>query len=84
MSHIMAFKKVIPTKVSSEPVGALLRVRPEQDEQSVLSWLQEQGATEIEQLAPGFLSVMAAPRTLQAAEKMACVEIKRRKMPHGS
>ena len=64
----MAFKKVVPPKVSSEPVGALLQVLPEQDELTVMGWLREQGATEIEQLAPGFLSVVAPPTSRAAPQ----------------
>lgn len=80
---IMALKKIVPPKISTEPVPALLEMLPGHTEQAVLKWLHEQGATKIEQLAPGFLSVTASPGTLQAAEAMARVEIKHRKTMHG-
>lgn len=80
----MAFKKVIQTLASLEPIGALLEVLPGQSEQALVAWLREHGATEIEQLAPGFLSVNAPANMLRDAEAMARVEIKHAKKMHGS
>lgn len=81
---IMAFKKVTQTSASQEPIGALLEVLPGQNEQALVAWLHDHGATEIEQLAPGFLSVNAPANMLRDAEAMARVEIKHAKIMHDS
>ena len=73
----MQFKKVLPPQ--EESIGALLEVHAGQNEQHLVEWLRNHGVSEIESLAPGFLSVVASADTLRRVESMARVEIKRRK-----
>lgn len=79
----MAFKKVVQPAASAESVGALLQLLPGQDEQRLVEWLRKRGVTQIKCLAAGFFSVEATRATLDAAQSMARVEIKRRKAMHG-
>lgn len=79
----MSFKKVSQPRESSEPVAALLEVLPGHDEQVLVEWLRQQGATKVASLAPGFLSVDATRETLRQAESMARVEIKHPKTMRG-
>lgn len=76
------FKKSSASAASAETVGALLEVLPGHTEQEVRDWLQQRGASDIESLAPGFLSATATPETLHSAESMCRVEIKHRKSMH--
>ncbi len=79
----MSFKKVTRPD-SPDPVGALLQMLPGNDEAEMIVWLQQHGATNVERLAPGFLSVTASAATMREAEAMARVEIKRPKAMRSS
>ena len=62
-----------------QETAAMLEPRPGYSDDDVLSSLQESGASEVELLAPGFISAQIKPRTLRALEAVAYVHPKRRK-----
>jgi hypothetical protein len=62
-----------------EETPALLEPRPGYSDDDVISSLEESGASEVELLAPGFISAQIKPRSLRALEVVAFVHPKRRK-----
>ena len=63
----------------NEETPALLEPRPGYSDDDVLSSLQESGASEVELLAPGFISAQIKPRPLTTLQAVAYVHPKRRK-----
>lgn len=63
----------------SEETAALLEPRPGYSDDDVLSSLQESGASQVELLAPGFISAQIKPKSLTTLEAVAYVHPKRRK-----
>jgi hypothetical protein len=66
----------------NEETAALLEPRPGYSDDDVLSSLRESGASEVELLAPGFISAQLKPRSLRVLEAVAYVHPKRRKQLH--
>ena len=75
----MWFRPVPKKNADQGRVAVLLRPLPGHDDDEVMRSLRELGASEVELLAPGFISANVPASAREAAEQLARVEVKARK-----